>query len=297
MTTVTGSPSSVYRQLLAEPGIIVQPSLADPLSARIAESVGFRALSLGGYAMGAHRAVTEPLLSLEDVAQMMRNIRAVTQLPVMVDAGAGWGEPIHVAHTVRVLEQAGASSLHIEDQQFPKRAHYHKGVEHVVPLEEFLVKLRAALAARSDPDFVICARTDSMRTHGYEEGIRRARACFEAGADLVKVFPNNDEETEAAPRDLPGVPLVYVNSTGNDQGRGVYPVQRLQEWGWKVVYDSISVTNATFAAVRDFLGRFQRTGYPDFGDTDVVAIREGVEAAIGLNELYEIEAATVELGE
>lgn len=297
MATAAASPSFVYRQLLAEPGIIVQPSLADPLSARIAEAAGFRALSLGGYAMGAHRAVTEPLLSLEEVAQMMRNIRAVTQLPVMVDAGAGWGEPIHVAHTVRVLEQAGASSLHLEDQQFPKRAHYHKGVEHVVPLDEFLVKLKTALAARRDPNFVICARTDSMRTHGYEEGIRRARACFEAGADLVKVFPNNDEEAEAAPRDLPGIPLVYVNSTGNDQGRGVYPAQRLQDWGWKVVYDSISVTNIIFVAVKDFLARFQRTGYPDFGDTDVVEIRKGVEATIGLNDLYEIEAATVEFGE
>lgn len=297
MVAVAASPSSVYRQLLAEPGIIIQPSLADPLSARIAAAAGFRALSLGGYAMGAHRAVTEPLLSLEDVAQMMRNIRAVTPLPVMVDAGAGWGEPIHVAHTVRVLEQAGASALHLEDQQFPKRAHYHKGVEHVIPLEEFLVNLRTALAARRDPDFVICARTDSMRTHGYEEGIRRARACFDAGADLVKVFPNNDEETEAAPRDLPGVPLVYVNSTGNDQGRGVYPAQQLEVWGWKVVYDSISVTNVTYAAVRDFLTRFARNGYPDFGSADVVAIRKGVEATIGLNELYAIEASTVEFAE
>lgn len=288
------SPSAVYRRLLAGPGIVVQPSLADPLSARIAESAGFKALSLGGYAMGAHRAVTEPLLSLEDVAAMMRNIRAVTRLPVMVDAGAGWGEPIHVAHTVRQLELAGASSVHIEDQVFPKRAHYHKGVEHVTSLEEFLVKLRAALDARRDPDFVICARTDSMRTHGYDEGIRRAKACYEAGVDLVKLFPNNDSETARAPQDLPGIPLVYVNSTGNDQGRGVYPVQQLQEWGWKVVYDSISVTNVTFNAVRDFLQRFAETGYPDFGGTDVIAVRKAVENTIGLNELYEIEAATVE---
>ncbi|HEY1703282.1 MAG TPA: isocitrate lyase/PEP mutase family protein [Trebonia sp.] len=290
------SPSAAYRRLLAGPGIVVQPSLADPLSARIAESAGFQALSLGGYAMGAHRAVTEPLLSLEDVAQMMRGIRAVTQLPVMVDAGAGWGEPIHVAHTVRTLELAGASSIHIEDQHFPKRAHYHKGVEHVTSLDDFLVKVKTALGARRDPDFAVCARTDSMRTHGYDEGIRRAKACHEAGADLVKLFPNNDEETGRAPRDLPGVPLVYVNSTGNDQGRGVYPVQQLEEWGWKVVYDSISVTNVTFNAVASFLTRFKETGYPDFGDTDVIAVRKGVEGIIGLNELYEIEAATVESG-
>lgn len=157
--------------------------------------------------------------------------------------------------------------------------------------------MKTALEARRDPGFVICARTGSMRTHGYDEGIRRARACFEAGADLVKVFPNNDEETERAPKDLPGVPLVYVNSTGNDQSRGVYPVQQLEEWGWKVVYDSISVTNVTFNAVKSFLTRFMETGYPDFGDTNVIAVRKDVEGTIGLNELYEIEAATVENGD
>jgi methylisocitrate lyase len=288
------SPASRYRALLAEPGIIVQPSLPDPLSARIAEDAGFQALSLGGYAMGAHRATTEPLLSLEDVSQMMRNIRAVTGVPVMVDAGAGWGEPMHVMHTVRVLERAGAAALHIEDQGYPKRAHYHKGVEHVIPLEDMLQKVRAAVAARSDPDFAICARTDSMRTDGYAEGIRRAKAFMAAGADLVMMFPNTDAEVEAAPRDLPGVPLVYVNSTGNDQGRGVYPAAVLEGWGWKVAYDSISVTNVVFAAVAEFMARLHETGEPGFDIDRVRATRKAVEATIGLNELYELEARTVE---
>ncbi|MBF8188357.1 isocitrate lyase/PEP mutase family protein [Nonomuraea sp. K274] len=288
------SPGARYRELLRGDGIIVQPSLADPLSARIAEDVGIRALSLGGYAMGANRAVTEPLLSLEDVARMMRDLRAVTRLPVMVDAGAGWGEPMHVMHAVRTLERSGAAAVHIEDQIYPKRAHYHKGVEHVVPLDELLQKVRAALAARVDPDFVICARTDAMRTHGYAEGIRRARACAEAGADLVMIFPGDDEETEAAPRNLPDIPLVYVNSTGNDQGRGVYPAHVLEGWGWKVVYDSISVTNVTFAAVKEFLARLHETGDPGFHRETVIGVRKDVERTIGLEELYALEESTVE---
>jgi methylisocitrate lyase len=290
----TVSPGARYRELLRGNEILVQPSLADPLAARIAEDIGIRALSLGGYAMGANRAVTEPLLSLEDVAHMMRDVRAVTELPVMVDAGAGWGEPMHVMHTIRTLERAGAAAVHIEDQIYPKRAHYHKGVEHVVPLEELILKVRAATAARIDPDFVICARTDAMRTDGYAEGIRRAKACVEAGADLVMVFPNNDDETKAAPRDLPGIPLVYVNSTGNDQGRGVYPAHVLQEWGWKVAYDSISVTNVMFGAVRDFLTHLRKTGDPGFDRETVIGIRKDVERTIGLNELYALEASTVE---
>jgi 2-methylisocitrate lyase-like PEP mutase family enzyme len=291
---MSAAPAARYRALLAEPGIVVQPSLPDPLSARIAEDAGFRALSLGGYAMGAHRATTEPLLCLEDVAQMMRNIRAVTEVPVMVDAGAGWGEPMHVMHTVRVLERAGAAALHIEDQSYPKRAHYHKGVEHVIPLADMLHKIRAAVLARSDPDFVICARTDAMRTDGYQEGIRRAEAFMAAGADLVMMFPNNDAEAKAAPRDLPGVPLVYVNSTGNDQGRGVYPAAVLEEWGWKVAYDSISVTNVVFAAVTEFMTRLQATGETGFDRERVRATRKAVERTIGLEELYDLEARTVE---
>ena len=290
------TPGSLYRALLSEPGIIVQPSLPDPLTARIAEDAGFRALSLGGYAMGAHRATTEPLLSLEDVAQMVRNIRAVTSIPLMVDAGAGWGEPMHVMHTVRVLERAGAAALHIEDQGYPKRAHYHKGVEHVIPLPDMLQKVRAAVAARTDPDFVICARTDAMRTDGYAEGIRRAEAFMAAGADLVMMFPNNDAETEAAPKDLPGVPLVYVNSTGNDQGRGVYPAAVLEGWGWKVAYDSISVTNVVFGAVQEFMAHLRATGETGFDTDRVRAVRKAVERTIGLEELYELEASTVETG-
>lgn len=292
--TPTGSPGARYRDLLRDDEILVQPSLVDPLFARIAEQAGFGALSLGGYAMGANRAVTEPLLSLEDVAGMMRDIRAVTDLPVMVDAGAGWGEPMHVMHTVRTLERAGAAAVHIEDQIYPKRAHYHKGVEHVVPLDELLQKVRAALAARSDPDLVICARTDAMRTDGYDEGVRRARACAEAGADLVMLFPNDEDETRAAPRDLPGVPLVYVNSTGNNQGRGVHPARVLQRWGWKVCYDSISVTNAAFAAVRDLLVRLRETGDPGFDRDTVIGIRADMERTIGLDQLYALEASTVE---
>lgn len=292
--SVAESPGLRYKRLLAQPPVLVQPALADPLSARIAEDVGVRALSLGGYAMGAHRATTEPLLSLENVAQMMRQIRAVCSLPVMVDGGAGWGEPMHVMHTVRTLEQAGAAAVHIEDQQYPKRAHYHKGVEHVVPLAELVQKIKAAVAAKTDPDFVICARTDTMRTDGYAEGIRRAEACMAAGADLIMMFPNNDIETRAAPRDLPGVPLVYVNSTGNDQGRGVYPAARLQEWGWRVVYDSISVTNTMFSAVKAFLTHLGETGEPGFDPDAVRAVRKDVERTIGLDELYELEAKTVE---
>src|ERR1044072_6737396 len=141
--------------------------------------------------MGASRAPSEPLLSLSDVAAFTREVTLVSHLPVMVDAGAGYGEPLHTMHAVREPEQAGATSTHIEDQIYPKRVHSHAGIEHVVDLEEFETRIRAAVAARRDPDFLIVARTDAMRTDDYDEGIRRARAAVEDGADAVMLFPND----------------------------------------------------------------------------------------------------------
>jgi methylisocitrate lyase len=285
-----------FRRLLARDGLIVQPAVFDGLTARIAEQLGFEALALGGYAMGAHLATSEPLLSLEDVATCVRYVTLASKLPVMVDAGAGWGDPLHVRQTVRVLEHAGAASIHIEDQLFPKRAHYHKGIEHVIPLEELVAKIRAAVAARTDPDFVIVARTDTLRTDDYDEAIRRSRACVEAGAEMVMLFPNNEDETRAAPRDLPGVPVIYVNSEGNRLGRAVFSTEELESWGWKLVYDAITVVNVCARATREVFTRLRETGRTGLDSAEMIDVRKWVEDALGLDEAYALEEATVEHG-
>lgn len=282
-----------FRQLLAEPGFIVQPAVYDPLGARIAEDSGIQAVGLGGYVLGAHLAVTEPLLSLDDMARVTRQISAVCDLPIMVDAGAGWGEPIHVMHTVRMLEQAGAASIHLEDQHYPKRVQYHRGKEEIVSTEEMVGKIRAALAARRDPDFVIVARCDAMRTDGYDEGIRRAREYIRAGAEGILVFPNDEEETKQVPKDLPGIPLVYVNSTGNRFGRGVFTADELAGWGWKIMFDAISCVNATADAMYRYFGTLKRTGESGLDPAHITRVRQDLENAIGLGDLYKIEESTV----
>lgn len=282
-----------FRKLLSGSGCEVQPAVYDPLGARIAEEAGIKLLGLGGYAMGAHLAVTEPLTSLEDAARITRQISLVSGLPLMVDAGAGWGEPLHVMHTVRTLEAAGAASIHLEDQYYPKRVSYHRGVEEVIDADEMVGKLRAALRARRDPDFVIVARTDAMRTHGYDEGIRRARAYVNAGAEAILCFPNDEAETRAVAKDLPGVPLVYVNSTGNSFGRGVFPAPLLGEWGWRVVFDAISAINVVARALRQYMTTLRETGESGLVHADVVKVRKEVERTIGLEELYKIENETL----
>lgn len=282
-----------FRKLLAEPGILVQPGIYDPLGARLAEVAGIKCIGIGGYVMGAHLSVTEPLVSLDDLARVARQISAVCKLPIMIDAGAGWGEPMHVMHTMRTIEAAGAASLHIEDQHFPKRASYHRGVEKVIATEEMVAKIKACVAARTDPDFVIIARTDAMRTDGYDEGIRRARAYIEAGADAIMLFPNNEAETIQTPKDLPGVPLVYVTSTGNRFGRGVFPASQLEAWGWKIMFDAISAINVTANAMRVYLETIARTGASGLNHDSAVEVRKHVEKIIGLEDLYKLEEETV----
>src|SRR3984893_4141470 len=174
-----------FRQMVQGPGIIHLPMAYDPLTARIAEKVGFRALYLGDYALGASSCIPEPLLTLDEVLTATRRIAAAVNIPLLVDAGTGFGDPIHVFRTVQEFERADAASIHLEDQVYPKRVHYHKGVEHVIPAEDMCTKIRFAVRARKDPDFVIVARTDAMRTDGFAEGVRRANLYAEAGADMM----------------------------------------------------------------------------------------------------------------
>lgn len=289
----TPRPARALRERLAQGGAIIAPSVPDPLSGRLAQRAGFDALALGGYTLGAHLLTTEPLIDLGELTDTVRRITRLVELPLIVDAGAGYGEALHTRFTIQELERAGAAAAHIEDQHFPKRAHYHRGVEAVVPLERMLPKIRAAVAARRDPDFVVIARTDAMRTHGYQEGIRRAKAFAEAGADLVMVFPNDEEEVAAAPRDA-GVPLVYTNSRGGRFGRPVLTRAQLNEYGYAVSLDAqvaiLSVTRALEATFEELA----RTGTLAGGHEELIGLRDHLEDVIGLSDAYALEEETVE---
>lgn len=281
------------RRLLAEGTPIIAPSVPDPFSARIAERVGFRSLALGGYALGTHLVATEPLLSLEEVAAATRRITRFSALPLIVDAGAGFGEPMHTMHTIRELERAGAAAMHIEDQHYPKRAHYHRGVEHVISTEEMVKKIRAAVQARLDKDFVLIARTDSMRTHGYEEGIRRAKAFKDAGADLIMTFPNTLDEAKRAPTDA-GVPMVYTNSEGGRFGRPILTRQQLRDYGYSVALDAQTTILVTAKNLKQAFGKLHHDGGNNFDQQEIIPLRDEIEDLIGLEEYYRIEEETVE---
>ena len=281
------------RRLMDAPGLIRAVNVYDPLTARIAESVGFQALGLGGFQLGAHLCTTEPLLTMTEVMNSARYITQSVRVPLKVDCGAGFGEPVHVTRTIREAEAAGIACIHIEDQFYPKRAHYHRGIEHVIPVEEMIDKIRAAVSARTDPDFVIVARTDAMRTDDVNEGIRRANLYAEAGCDMVEVFPNNLEEARLVPREV-SAPALYVNSPGNRMGRAVIPWQELEDMGYKMVLDSSSAVIAASRAVRDAFTAYMREGRPVVDRETAIETREWVETIIGFPEYYRIEEETTE---
>jgi len=287
--------TAVFREMLAAPEIIHAPIAYDPLSARIAQRVGFRCLDLGGYALGASSCVPEPLLSLEEVLIATRRITAAVEIPLMVDGGAGFGDPTHVIRAIRELERAGAAAVHIEDQVYPKRVHYHKGTEHVISAEEMCEKIQYAARARRDPDFVIAARTDAMRTHDFAEGIRRAKLYVQAGADMVMIFPNTTEEALRAPREVPA-PLIYVNSEGNRLNRPIFPIAELEAAGYKMVNDAISSISVAYESIYGLFSRLKTTGRTGMDQAVAIKTRKDIEDTMGLDEYYRIEAETVEAG-
>jgi len=282
------------RELMARPGLIVAPACFDPLTARIAAGLGFECIALGGYAFGSASAISEPRLTMTEMVDAARRITSVVEVPLIVDAATGFGDPLHVMRTVREFERAGVAAIHIEDQVFPKRAHYHRDYrEHTVAAEEMVDKVRFACSARQDPDFVIVARTDTMRTEGYDEGVRRARLYAEAGADMVMLFPNTAEEAARAPGDCP-IPLIYVNSSGNRVGRPVYSTPDLERLGYKMAYDAIGATITSFQATSAMLRRLKETGLSGLDPAEAIAARKAIEDTIGLEEHYAVEEQTVE---
>lgn len=180
--------TTLFRQLINDPEILMLPVAHDGLSILTIAQAGFKATSVAGYG-SAGSVLGLPDISLISSTEMLThyaNLIARVDLPVMVDIDTGFGDVNNVIRTVRQVEQMGAAALFMEDQTYPKRCGHMNG-KSVIDVEEYLPKLKAALWARQDPDFVIMARTDAFAVYGLDEAIRRAKLYAEAGADMVFV--------------------------------------------------------------------------------------------------------------
>ena len=284
------------RDLLVGGDFLYMPSAATPLEGRLAEAMGVKVVYTGGYVTGASRMITEPLLTMEEQVRVAGEVARAVSVPLIADAGAGFGEPLHTMRTVREFIAAGVAGIHIEDQLYPKRAHYHTYVVHAVPLAEFVSKIKFACRQRDeiDPDFVVIARSDTCREFGLEEAIARVNAAAQAGADLGLVFPRNRDEAAAAPR-LAAVPLLWVQSRGNRDGRPILPLGELREMGYRGCIDAQILLGAGLSGIKKALGEILETGnYTGLGDSEFTALRKEIEDLIGLDAHYRIEAETVE---
>ena len=157
--------TTALRALLSSGSFIYMPSAYDAIGGRLVVSLGFPAVYTGGFVTGGSRCTSEPLLTMDEQIRIAGDVAAAVAVPLVADGGAGFGEPLHTMHTVREFVRAGIAGIHIEDQLYPKRAHYHKYVAHVTPRDEFVAKIDYACRQRadSDPDFVIIARAVSSQ--------------------------------------------------------------------------------------------------------------------------------------
>jgi 2-methylisocitrate lyase-like PEP mutase family enzyme len=224
------------------------PLVFDPLSARIAETSGFKVLYVGGAALGYVKCVTEANLGLLELVQSGLDIRSVTKAHLILDGAGGFGDPMHLHRTIKVAEAAGFSAIEIEDQVLPKRAHHHVGIEHNVPTSLMVEKIHAAVSARASQDFLIIARTNAARNDSLDEAVRRGEAYRRAGADMLLILQKSPDQAEFIGRRL-GPSLVYM-AIGESLSSIRNRRDELIELGFRMVIDPSTPLLASYQAMK-----------------------------------------------
>lgn len=274
---------------MSRPGCTLAVSAHDPLLARLVEQAGFEMIGLSGNAVAASYLGLPDMgfLNLSDMANVARRIASAVKIPVLVDADTGYGNAMAVQRTVRELEQAGVAGIIIEDQIDYKKCGMIETRHPVIPAEEHAAKIRAACLARTDPDFVVVARTDAAADHGLDEAIRRGFLYAEAGADMLDVeVPGTAEEVERIKRARLPVPL-----KGNmDEGKKLWlnPLPVLADAGYKVASYPGLVRYTVVRAVREALAHLKEHG-SSVGLEDRLATVDEYFSAVDLERYLEME--------
>ena len=287
------SAAKTLRNLLAGNRALIAPAVFNPLSAKLAEAAGFEVLYLGGGTIGYLNCCLEANLNITQLCQAAIDIRSACSLPLILDGAAGFGDPMHMHHTIGMSEAAGFAAIEIEDQILPKRAHHHVGIEHMVPLELMVAKVREVARARRDPDFVIIARTNGIRgPGGMDDAIKRARAYREAGADMLYLSVRNADDARRIARELPP-PFMFGLPGHGAEGAGL-PLAELGALGYRILASSISAW-AFHRALKQSYDCLAR-GEPDplMAGVTHKAEQDAVHKSIGMERLLAVERETVE---
>ena len=283
----SGAPARL-RELLNSGQTVVAPGAFDPLAARLVEEAGFAAVYMTGFGTSA-ALLGRPdvgLLTMTEMADSAGRIAACVDIPLIADADTGYGNPLNVIRTVGAYEAAGVAGLHIEDQVAPKKCGHMEG-KLVIGADEMAQKVKAAVDARTDPDFVIIARTDARAVEGLDSALDRARRYRDAGADVLFIEALVSEaEIEAAAAAFPDVPLLFNWAEG-----GKTPpvsLDRLTELGYRIVIFPIGTLLAATAAMRRILKEIATAGTPASLLGELPTFGEFTDF-IGLPEVREIE--------
>ena len=215
------------KQYIHDPDILIMPGVYDALSAKIAEKCGAKAIQVSGYGLSASYLGLPDLaiLTKTQMVELTRNICNAVRIPVMADGDTGFGNAVNLYYAVKEFEAAGAAGVNLEDQFFPKRCGHMNGKQ-IIPLGEAVKKIEAA---RTDPDFVINARTDAIAVAGVDEAIRRGNAFAKAGADLIFVeAPTRADDIKRVIQSIDAPVSINMLYSGKTPP---IPIQTLQEWG------------------------------------------------------------------
>lgn len=253
--------TTVFRNMLNQPGAIVMPGVYDALSAKMAERAGFKMLTHTGYGVAA-TLLGEPdvgLVCFREMCDRVKSIARAVEAPLFTDADTGYGNPINVFRTVKEYIWAGAAGLFIEDQVWPKRCGHLTGKQ-VINADEMVAKIRAAVDAKNeeDPDFVIGARCDAIATDGFEEAVRRGKMYRDAGADFIfiEAYENLDQMKQAI-KEVDAPLLVNLIEGGKTP---VVTAKQAEEIGFKLIAFPLTTLWATTNALNQVLQSLKETG-------------------------------------
>lgn len=251
--------TSRLRALMARPGVIMAPGVADAMNARIVAREGFDAVYMTGSGTAAVRLGLPDvgLLTMSEMVDNAERIADAAGIPLIADADTGYGGPINVVRTIRAYERAGVAAVHIEDQQWPKRCGHFAG-KMLIPADDMVSKIKAAVDARHDSDFVVIARTDAYSIEGYDAAMERGARYVEAGADVIFIEElRTVEQLAEVPKRFP-VPALY-NMAGSGK-TPFMPAGDIEALGFKIVIYPNFLMRAQIHAAQQVLRELKATG-------------------------------------
>lgn len=281
------------KRRLQESGLVLAPGVFDMVSLRLADTFGFDALYMTGYGtVASHLGLPDAgLATYSDMVGRVTAMARMAQKPLIADADTGYGGLLNIRHTIQGYEAAGAAAIQLEDQEFPKKCGHTPG-RRVIPIEDMVRKIKVAVDSRTDPNFLIIARTDARTSLGLDEALRRGEAYARAGADILFIeSPESEEEMRRIGKAF-DLPLL-----ANMVERGRTPVlskQDLESIGYKLAIFPVTALLAAVAAMKSVYQQFQDQGSSSGGTTPLFDFSE-LTKLMGFEDVWEFEKRYAEV--